>query len=344
MSLAPAAAARVLPAVIIGAAVGVEPMLAPPNRSALTEPALTFLSPSTEASPAGDQVLAPYGGGWKARLSLEIALRDGRSVASRLAHDGPLRVQKLLWPEGPRLAHVILLHPPSGLAAGDSLSFDLRLRPEAELLLTTPGAGRWYRADAPATQTVSVAVDEGAHLEWLPQETILHDGVSGDQRMRVDIGERASAVGMEVLVLGRRASGERLTQARFHSRLSLRRAGRLLYDEQSRIDGAQTGAAALGSCHVSGLLWAVSPDPLPDDLADALEADLDRALEASAEHGGAGEAAAIGGASRVEPHLMLVRVVGRSPQTVRGALALAWARLRPLLRQREAVPPRIWMT
>jgi urease accessory protein len=299
------------------------------------------LSTLPDATLAEGHVLAPYGGGWHARLALDIALRDGRSVAARLAHAGPLRVQKLLWPEGPRLAHVILLHPPSGLAAGDSLVFDLALGPQAELLLTTPGAGRWYRADAPATQTVTVTVAEGAHLEWLPQETILHDGVSGDQAMRVDIAGSASAVGMEVLVLGRRASGERLTQARFHGRLSLWRAGRLLYDEASRIDGAQIGAAALGARHVSGLLWAVSPEPFPEGLADAIEADLDATLAAPA---GTADAPAIGGASRVEPHLLLVRVVGSSPQTVRGALVAAWARLRPLLRQREAVPPRIWMT
>ena len=296
------------------------------------------------ATPAEEPVLAPYGGGWQARLSLEIALREGRSVAARLAHVGPLRVQKLLWPEGPRLAHVILLHPPSCLAAGDSLVCDLAIGPQAELLLTTPGAGRWYRADTPATQSVTVTVDDGAHLEWLPQETILHDGVSGEQTMRVDIADRASAVGMEVLVLGRRASGERLTQARFQSRLTLRHAGRLLYDELSRIEGAQTGAAALGSSHVSGLLWAVSPDLLPDDIADAVEADLDAALAATAGQAEPVDRPTIGGASRVDPHLLLVRVVGSSPQSVRGALVAAWARLRPLLRQREAVPPRIWMT
>lgn len=338
---APAAAGPPARGVIIGLLAAGLAGTATPDHPARNHPAVPSLSTLADATLADGHVLAPYGGGWHARLNLEIALRDGRSVAARLAHAGPLRVQKLLWPEGPRLAHVILLHPPSGLAAGDSLVFDLAIGPQAELLLTTPGAGRWYRADAPATQTVTVAVEEGAHLEWLPQETILHDGVSGDQAMRVDVAGSASAVGMEVLVLGRRASGERLTQARFHSRLSLWRAGRLLYDELSRIDGAQTGAAALGSSHVSGLLWAVSPEPFPDGLADAIEADLDVALAAAA---GTADAPAIGGASRVEPHLLLVRVVGSSPQTVRGALVAAWTRLRPLLRQREAVPPRIWMT
>jgi urease accessory protein len=293
-------------------------------------------------------VLAAYGGGWNGRLEIALAHRDGRTIAARLAHQGPLRVQKLLWPEGPALAHAILLHPPAGLAGGDSLSLTIALEPASAGLFTTPGAGRWYRGDARASQTVSIRLDAGAELEWLPQETVLHDGVIGAQTLRVDAAADATALGIDVLVLGRRASGERLARADFDSRLELVRAGRRLLAEHARVDARAFGAAALGEAHVSGLLWALSPQPMDAGLAERCEAAIDAMLGVDDSHAAAsrgwGIDATIAGASLVDPHLLLVRVVGHSPQTVRTALMAAWAVLRPPLFRRDAVLPRIWHT
>lgn len=309
------------------------------------------MSPGTAiagASHRSHPVLAAYGGGWHGRLSLGLAHREGRTVAARLAHQGPLRVQKLLWPEGPALAHAILLHPPAGLAGGDNLAVDIALEPGSAALFTTPGAGRWYRGDAAASQTVRIDVGAGAALEWLPQETVLHDGVIGAQTMRVEAAADATALGFDVLVLGRRASGERLQQVDFHSRLDLVHGGRRLLAEHARIDDHAFGAAALGAAHVSGLLWALSAQPLDTGLAEDCEAAIDAMLGVRDAHAatvrGWGIDATIGGASLVDPHLMLVRVIGHSPQTVRAALVAAWARLRPPLFGREAVLPRIWHT
>ncbi len=289
-------------------------------------------------------VLAAYGGGWQASLDIAMTRVAGRTVASRVSHAGPLRVQKVLWPEGPELAHLILLHPPSGLAAGDALRLEIAQAPDTRVLLTTPGAGRWYRADATATQTVSLSVGERGSLEWLPQETVLHDGVQGVQRMSVDLAPCAAAIGMDVLVLGRWASGEHKVTGDFRSHLTLRRGGRLLLSEVARVGHAEQGLAALGHAHVSGLLWAVSPAPLHTDLAEAVEAALDDALGANSHSRGCGRDGAVAGASVVDPHLLLARAVGGSPEQIRRALAAAWAVLRPILIGRAAVPPRIWMT
>ena len=294
--------------------------------------------------PAARAALSAYGGGWRAHLSVGVERVAGRCVAARVSHVGPLRIQKVLWPEGPSLAHLILLHPPSGLAGGDSVEFDLALADDCRVLLTTPGAGRWYRADAPASQTVSVRVGAGGSLEWLPQETVLHDGVRGRSRMAVDVAANAAALGLDVLVLGRRASGEALTRGDFRSHLTLRRDGRLLLAEATRVGGAERGPAALGQGHVSGLLWAVSPQPMAPELAEAIEAALDESLGVDAVARDGGDGRAIGAASLVDPHLLLVRAVGSSPERIRAALMSAWVLLRPLLIGRAAQTPRIWMT
>ncbi|MBP8307760.1 MAG: hypothetical protein KAY46_10880, partial [Burkholderiaceae bacterium] len=107
---------------------------------------------------------------------------------------------------------------------------------------------------------------------------------------------------------------------------------------------AGRGAAALGEGQVRGLLWAVSPAPMHTDLAEAVEAALDASLGAGPDTHGRGRDGALAGVSVVDPHLLLARAVGQSPQQIRHALAAAWAVLRPILIGRAALPPRIWMT
>ena len=50
--------------------------------------------------------------------------------------------------EGSGCCHLYVLHPPGGVVAGDSLDVRLQLTEAAHVLITTPGAGRFYRTDA----------------------------------------------------------------------------------------------------------------------------------------------------------------------------------------------------
>ena len=76
---------------------------------------------------------------WRAELALDYRLQDGRTVLAR-RHRGPLQVQKALYPEGQGLCHTLLIHPPGGIAGGDSLSIDVAVQSGAQALITTPGA------------------------------------------------------------------------------------------------------------------------------------------------------------------------------------------------------------
>src|SRR5215210_9442834 len=114
---------------------------------------------------------------WRASLALDYERRGAKTVLARRSHDGPLVVQKALYPEGEAVCHGIVVHPPAGIAGGDELDIDIRAGANAHALLTTPGAGKWYRSAGPwARMRVGVEVGEGACVEWLPQETIVFDG------------------------------------------------------------------------------------------------------------------------------------------------------------------------
>ncbi len=123
-------------------------------------------------------------------------------AASR--HEGPLRIQKALYPEGREICHAIVLHPPAGIAGGDQLRIDVDVGAEAQALLTTPGAGKWYRsAEAMAEQAVTLKVSRDGTAEWLPQESIVFDAAP-DRLPHPDASHRGQAV------LNQRTTGFRI--------------------------------------------------------------------------------------------------------------------------------------
>ena len=277
--------------------------------------------------------LGAYGGGWQARLRTRVARSGGRSAIAALEHHGPLRLQKGLWPEGPDPLHLILLHPPGGIAAGDRLSVDLEVSEGAHALVTTPGAGRWYRADALATQSIRLAVGDRASLEWLPQETIVHDGALAESSLEVELSEHACGIGWEITVFGRHASGERFSQGELRQATRVLRGGRPLFEEASLARGGLgDDPVSLAGMHVAGLLWACADREIDPSLAESAEAAMLAKTEGFA------------GASRVDGHLLLARVVESSPERARAALCAAWQVLRPALLGRAASLPRIWAT
>ena len=269
---------------------------------------------------------------WPAALDLGFERCGETTRLVRREHRGPLRVQKALYPEGPQLCHSIVLHPPAGIAGGDRLAIGIELGVGAQALLTTPGAGKWYRsAGSIAEQVVTIKVRAGATAEWLPQESIVFSGALAHIRTDVDLEAGARFIGIETLCFGRRASGETFDRGSLHLGTDVRLDGRMLWRERGAVDGGSAllqspiGLAGFSVC--STVLIAGS-----DVDVDALRAC--RGVTAS-------EVGARCGVS-VLPQLFVGRYLGHSAQAARAWFVALWQHLRPTIIGREAVVPRIW--
>lgn len=255
-----------------------------------------------------------------------------RTVLVRNRHVGPLRVQKPLYPEGEGVCHAIVLHPPAGIVGGDSLEIAVKVGADAHALLTTPGAGKWYRsAGALATLRQTLRVEDGAVCEWLPQETLVFDGAIGDQSTEIELAPQARFIGSEMLCFGRTASGERFTQGRFAMRTRIRRGGETLWLERGRIEGGAPlldSPVGLAGQPVAGTLWMIGPE-VDEALRDAC-----RELEPEIGHG----------AVTLLPGVLVARWLGPACEPGRAWFARLWALARPALAGRDAVTPRIWNT
>jgi urease accessory protein len=275
-------------------------------------------------------VAEPLVSSWRARLALEFTFANRKTTLSGKVHDGPLVVQKPLYPEGSGICHAIVVHPPGGIAGGDELALQARTEKGASALLTTPGATKWYRsAGAWARQRVSLEV-EGT-LEWLPQETIVFDGALGDSGCEVDLAAGAGIIGWDIVCLGRTGSGERFARGTFRSSIRIRREGRLLWLERARIDGGGRlldSPAGLGGSPVFGTLFACSLN-----LNQEFAAEM-RKIEPETGRG----------AVTLLPGILLARYLGDSTEAARRYFIALWRILRPALDGREAIEPRIWST
>lgn len=269
----------------------------------------------------------PSPASWLARLELDFASDGGTSRLQRNRHQGPLRVQKALYPEGPGVCHAIVVHPPGGIKAGDRLELVAEVGAGAHALLTAPGATKWYRGgDEPASQSVALSVAAGAALEWLPQETIYFNGARTVQAHSVDLDAGARYIGCEVLCFGRRASGETFERGEVHLHGEIRREGKLLWYERARIGpDSLRGAFGLGGATVCATLNAVGA-ALPAALLASIRA-LDPDL----------------GASQLKT-VFVARLLCDDSERARAVMTAAWKLLRPHLLGLDAVPPRIWAT
>ncbi|WP_034298127.1 urease accessory protein UreD [Herbaspirillum sp. RV1423] len=271
----------------------------------------------------------------QARLTLGFADDAGTTRMIERSHFGPLRVQKPLYPEQPAVCHAVIVHPPGGILGGDQLSINVRAGDRAHALLTTPGAGKWYRANGfVSQQQVSLTATAGAALEWLPQETIFFNDADVRMEHQVDLAADARYIGGEILCFGRTASGESFASGRVSQRTSIRRDGKLVWFEQGALragTSSMTSPLALAGHTVCATLIAVGM-PLNGAFLNEL-----REQTGALAHDGRS------GATQMKQVLVL-RYLGNSSQVARQWLTHAWRRIRPELLAREAIVPRIWNT
>ena len=286
-----------------------------------------------------DHTCAPTPPSWPASLSLHLRRGGDRTRLQHCAHSGPLRVQRLLYPEGADCAHALLLHPPGGIAGGDQLSIGVELQAGAQALLTTPGAAKWYHGQrGAAQQKVQLRIAAGACLEWLPQESILFNGSRVEQSTSIELDDNAALFGWDIVQLGRMAADAHWLEGTWQQRLQLKRRGHLCWLEQARLsadDPLRRSPLGLAGHPVFACAFMASP---------LLEQDVQGAL--SAARTAAVRFALPCGISWLEAptRLLLIRALAPRSDLVRNLLETLWNSLRPWLAGRHAHRPRIWDT
>ncbi|SDK21423.1 urease accessory protein [Methylophilus rhizosphaerae] len=269
---------------------------------------------------------------WQARLELGFARRDTRSYLAHRLHHGPLVVQKSLHPEGEDICHAVVVHPPGGVAGGDALQLNVNVAAGARALLTTPGAGKWYKANGTkATQTLQFQLEAGSGLEWLPQENILFDAAEVGFNADIQLAADATLAAWDIACLGRQAQQEHWQRGLYQLNQRISRNGQLLWNERARMqadDLVKASRVGLGNAVVFGT-FLVCAGKVPAEVLQACRA----IVIADAKTG-----------ITALPEVLCIRYVGNASQQARQYFEQCWQILRPWYYQKAAVRPRIWNT
>lgn len=266
---------------------------------------------------------------WYASLQLRYGQRHGRTVPILRQHQGPLRVQKhFVQPDG-SCQHIIL-HPPGGIAGGDVLALDIALEQDADVLITSAGAAKWYNGFGQAAQqTLTVNLAPHSRLAWLPLETIVFDGAQVQSQNRFDLQPDAALLWGEVVCFGRPAGDKPFQQGYWRQSTEIWRQQQLLWCEHTSLaanDPLWQSAIGLGGHSViATLLWT---GQIPETCHQQI-----LALPCK------GEA----GATQL-PEVWLARFMGDSAEAAWHWLRAARELLYPHTHQRHADTPRIWRT
>ncbi|QUS41439.1 urease accessory protein UreD [Tardiphaga alba] len=169
-------------------------------------------------------------------VAFDVHLIDGKTRRRQLHESGSLRV-RFPSPEDDGLT-AMFVNTAGGAAGGDRFDIDIQAGEGTRLTMSTAAAEKVYRSHGPAAEiNISLSARAGAHLSWLPQETILFDQARTARSIDIDLADTASLVLCEIVVFGRTAMGEAMRTGSFIDRWRLRRGGRLVFAENVRLDG-----------------------------------------------------------------------------------------------------------
>jgi urease accessory protein len=132
----------------------------------------------------------------------------GRTFISTQSFRAPLHLSKPHTDEGALIVNVV--NPTAGLFDGDEVQMHAGVEPGARLVLTTPCAGRVYRARSEKAAAVcqEIQVASGGFAEYFPELFIPHAGARYHQQTTLRVAPGGQLLYCEWLAPGRVACGE----------------------------------------------------------------------------------------------------------------------------------------
>lgn len=170
------------------------------------------------------------------RIAFTVAAAPGGSRRGRVHEAGSLRVR---FPNGQSQAALdaVIVNTAGGMTGGDRFTIDIQVGAGATLTVTTAAAEKIYRSLGPDTEiAIKLDVAPGGTLKWLPQETIVFDGVRLRRAIDVDLARDTNLLLAEACVFGRSAMGEVVTDGSIFDRWRVRAGGAFVLAETLRLD------------------------------------------------------------------------------------------------------------
>ena len=266
---------------------------------------------------------------WVAHLQLGFQRANNRTVLTETKRIGPLTIQRPFYPEKD-ICHIYILHPPGGIVGGDVIHLNINVGKNANALITTPGATKFYRSlknEASYHQTISLK--EKSCLEWFPLENIYFPGAIVNMDTTLKLEKDAKLAIWDFQCFGRPSVKEEFSKGFIDIRFNLKRVGIPMINERLRVDKNLIRFSSLlrGAPVCATMVINHANQNLLERARDYLFIDENN----------------FSGATRIED-MLIIRYLGHSTEIARCQFTRIWAELRKEVFGRTPHLPRVWKT
>jgi urease accessory protein len=227
--------------------------------------------------------------------------------------------------------------------SGDELRISIDLHEGSKVLITTPGAGRVYRARADKRlqqQKNFLKLAPHTSLEWFPAETIVFPGAHTQLNTHVDLSPGSRFLGWEITSLGLPSCGIEFDEGELCQRLLISCEQRPLLTESLIINEASreilNSIVGMRGNPVNGIFIAGPVSKAQSNDCERILLEI-RALPQS------GSNPYLSGVSIVGDFIV-ARYLGDCTEQAKHYFTGLWQILRPFILERKICKPRIWAT
>jgi len=273
-------------------------------------------------------------------LRLGFEARGDRTILADLDRRTPYTAQRALYPDPAMTdqAWVFVISTSGCVLQGDRLALEVALAPGARAHVTTQSATKIHSMDANyAAQTQSIALADGAYLEFLPEPLIPHRRARFLSDTRIVIAPSATLLFADIVQPGRthhhpeESFGATLLSLSVEA---VRPDGQRLFTEKLVIEPArrpvrQTGV--MGPFDVLGNVVLLTPKEGADRIHARVEADVNLA-----------EGVAFGACRLPNDAGLIYKVLGRETMQVKAKVREFWGIAREEITGTSIPPPFFW--
>ena len=147
----------------------------------------------------------------KLKIVLDVESISGRTIIKEKESVFPLSVQKEMYYDQfqPKMTHIYIVSSSGGILQGDKYMIDIILEKNTLAHITTQGATRVYGMNASnAIQVINVSLDDGAYLEFIPDQIIPYNNSRFYQKINFKVHDNATMIYSEIISPGRSGMGE----------------------------------------------------------------------------------------------------------------------------------------
>lgn len=185
--------------------------------------------------------------GKTSKVSIETELRDGKVILSDVSFTAPFKIMQPFY-KSPDYMRVMVLSASAGIMEGDNQEFFIHVKENTSMEYLSQAYEKIHKMkEGSAKRHTKIVVEPNAYLKYAPLPTIPFKDSAFENQIEIDLKDNSSKLlFQEILTCGRAVRGEKFEYRFFYNHVEARRAGELIYLDNTRCEPALFDMANLG--------------------------------------------------------------------------------------------------